>query len=395
MKKTHFLISYVSLLIIMTGYSIVVAYIPVFSEKFGVNVVAVSLVISLYALGQFIFSPIMGDLIEKTSQKNVLTVGLFCYAILNFFIFTASSFIFVLILRFLAGIAASAIFPAAESYVMITISKYDKLQVTRYSMLLSTANGIGMAMGPFIGIVLLSYHLEVPYSILLFFITIFIALCSYFFLGEISLRKKNTNFKASTYFKELAIELFEMSKARKERFILFGFLIFGIISSALEANGLKYLLVTYNLKDNFPYAVIIVMVLICVICFLKIGPIIEKKFDYVTILTSYAIISTGCFICLLFIKNLNLFIIFLSLSFLSLAIFSSVMVSFISNETKAPARILATKNSLICLGMTVGPIIGGFFFTIEPKLLFLPLIFGLILISIFGIFTKLAESNKK
>lgn len=59
-----------NMFIVMSGIGIVIPVMPSYLETFGVAGQALGFIIASYALGQFIFSPLAGELSDKHGRKK-------------------------------------------------------------------------------------------------------------------------------------------------------------------------------------------------------------------------------------------------------------------------------------------------------------------------------------
>lgn len=117
--------------------------------------------LSLYALMQFIFSPILGALSDRIGRRPVLLISLAGSAINYLFLACSSSLILLFIGRIIAGIS-SANMPVASAYIVDTTSEENR---AKYFGLMSAMFGIGFIIGPILGGLLGGYWLRLPFFV--------------------------------------------------------------------------------------------------------------------------------------------------------------------------------------------------------------------------------------
>ena len=122
-KKTLILLSVV--FIDMIGFGIVIPILPLLIQKTGGGAFLVGVVISLYSLFQFIFSPVLGRVSDKYGRKIVLIISSFMNAVSYFFIFISQSFWIIILARIIAGIGSANI-SVAQAYIADTSESHER-----------------------------------------------------------------------------------------------------------------------------------------------------------------------------------------------------------------------------------------------------------------------------
>ncbi|WP_392561725.1 MFS transporter [Orbus sturtevantii] len=115
----------------------------------------------LYALMQFIFSPLLGALSDRMGRRTVLLLSLAGAAISYVFIFFSTNITSLIISRAIAGITSASL-PAAMACVT-DISAPEKR--TRYFGLFNAMFGMGFILGPIFGGILGEYWVRLPFLI--------------------------------------------------------------------------------------------------------------------------------------------------------------------------------------------------------------------------------------
>jgi DHA1 family multidrug resistance protein-like MFS transporter len=161
-KNTSVAILFVSLVIVMLGFGIVLPLMPFYVTHFNASGRALGFLISIYSIMQFIFAPFWGQLSDRIGRKPVLMLGILGYAI-AFALQGMSQNIWQFILaRGLGGILSSATLPTAMAYVA-DITKPEER--SKGVGMMGAAMGLGMIFGPMMGGLLTHLYLPLPAAI--------------------------------------------------------------------------------------------------------------------------------------------------------------------------------------------------------------------------------------
>ena len=131
----------------LLGFGIIIPLLPYYAENFGANPNEVTLLMASYSLMQLIFSPILGRISDIYGRKKILILCLIGSAISYFLLYFATSFVFVLFARSIAGLFASTT-AIANAYVTETTSSANR---SKGMGLIGAAFGLGLVFGPVIG----------------------------------------------------------------------------------------------------------------------------------------------------------------------------------------------------------------------------------------------------
>lgn len=158
-RRISITILFISLVIVMLGFGIAIPLMPFYITHFNASGSSLGLIMSLYSLVQFIFSPMWGRLSDRIGRKPVMLIGIFGYFV-SFFLQGISQNILQLTLaRVLAGLLSSATLPTAMAYVADTTDSEDR---SKGVGLLGAAMGLGMIFGPMFGGVLTRVQVPLP-----------------------------------------------------------------------------------------------------------------------------------------------------------------------------------------------------------------------------------------
>lgn len=117
--------------------------------------------ITVYALMQFIFSPIIGNLSDKYGRRPVLLVAIGAMVIDYLIMGFATVFIVLFIGRVLAGIAGATV-ATASAYIVDVSSREDR---AKNLGLVGAVYGVGFVLGPALGGFLGAYDLRLPFFV--------------------------------------------------------------------------------------------------------------------------------------------------------------------------------------------------------------------------------------
>ncbi len=131
----------------LLGFGIIIPILPLLIERVGGNVFLVGVVIALFSLFQFLFSPILGRLSDKYGRKPILIISSFINSISYFLIFFSQSLLIILIARIIAGIGSASL-SVAQAYIADSTSTHER---TKKMGLLGASFSLGFIIGPFLG----------------------------------------------------------------------------------------------------------------------------------------------------------------------------------------------------------------------------------------------------
>ncbi|MFW9829730.1 MAG: MFS transporter [Candidatus Thorarchaeota archaeon] len=187
-KKSSFsqqLVILVTIFIDATGYAMIRPLISFYALSFNVGAFALGVLMNVFALMQFIFSPIIGRLSDKYGRRSLLLLSI-SISSFSFILFTiADSFWILLLSRAVSGMATEI--PIAQAY-MADITTNEKRTAGLGKV--RAAFSAGVIIGPSIGGFLSVFGYWVP-GILTVALTIINLIMVYFFLPETRAVKQN------------------------------------------------------------------------------------------------------------------------------------------------------------------------------------------------------------
>ncbi|MEO8956000.1 MAG: MFS transporter [Ktedonobacteraceae bacterium] len=142
-----------------TGFGLVIPLLPFWAEHLGAGPVGVGLILTIYALAQFIFTPILGTLSDRYGRRPVIIASLCIEALAFALTALAGSLPFLLLARFIGGLGASNI-GSAQAVVSDVTPPEER---ARGMGLIGAAIGLGFVVGPALGGGLAALGATVPF----------------------------------------------------------------------------------------------------------------------------------------------------------------------------------------------------------------------------------------
>lgn len=134
----------------IAGFGLILPLLPFWAEHLGASPTGIGLILTVYALAQFIFTPILGRISDRYGRKPVIVISLLIEALSFALSAVANSFILLLVARFIGGLGASNI-GSAQAVVSDTTAPENR---ARGMGAIGAAIGLGFVVGPAIGGVL-------------------------------------------------------------------------------------------------------------------------------------------------------------------------------------------------------------------------------------------------
>ncbi|SER61308.1 MFS transporter [Psychrobacillus sp. OK032] len=149
-----------NMFIAMAGIGLVIPVMPQYLETFGVAGQALGFIIASFALGQFLFSPLAGDLSDTFGRKKMIIVGLIVFSASQLWFGLATHEWMLYAARFISGIGGAFLIPATMAFVadITTIEERGKGMG-----FLGASMSLGFMIGPAIGGFLAKVSLTFPF----------------------------------------------------------------------------------------------------------------------------------------------------------------------------------------------------------------------------------------
>ncbi|HVF97211.1 MAG TPA: TCR/Tet family MFS transporter, partial [Flavisolibacter sp.] len=157
---------FITLLIDVIGFGIIIPVLPKLIEELGhVNVSQASRIggwlLATFAIMQFCFSPLVGNLSDKFGRRPVLLASLLAFGIDYLFLAFAPTLGWLFVGRVIAGITGAS-FTTASAYIADISAPEDRAK--NFGMI-GAAFGLGFIIGPAVGGLLGGFGARVPFMV--------------------------------------------------------------------------------------------------------------------------------------------------------------------------------------------------------------------------------------
>jgi len=349
------IILFVTLVIIMMGFGMVIPVIPFLVTKFGASGQELGMLMAIYALMQFLFSPMWGELSDRYGRRPIILLGLIGNGLSMLLMGLATEMWMLFAARVLSGFLSSATLPTAYAYVSDSTTEEER---GGGMGMMGAALGVGMVIGPGFSGLLADISLSIP-----FFAGAFLSLGAitvvYFFLPEsLSLenRKQTTEINLRHQFGEMWQGL-----VGPMGFLLFlAFLIsFGLTN--FEGIFGLYVARKYDYSAGDVGLILTFIGLISAVAQGMLTGYIIKRWGEVLLIKFSLYGSALGFVLMLTANHLPAILLTVSFYIFSNAMIRPGVSTLISKRaTMGQGIAMGLNNSFMSLGRVIGPILAGF-----------------------------------
>jgi DHA1 family multidrug resistance protein-like MFS transporter len=159
-NRRSLIILFGTLVVVMMGFGMVIPLLGFYVKHFSAGGAALGLLMSSYAITQFFFAPLWGNLSDRFGRKPVLAIGILGNALSQLWFGMATHLWMLFAARILAGVLSSATLPTAMAYIGDTTSEDER---GGGMGVLGAAMGVGMVIGPGLAGVLARDSLSRPF----------------------------------------------------------------------------------------------------------------------------------------------------------------------------------------------------------------------------------------
>ncbi|TQR20159.1 MFS transporter [Psychrobacillus vulpis] len=185
-KKIALYILMFNMFIAMAGIGLVIPVMPQYLATFGVAGQALGFIIASFALGQFVFSPIAGDLSDSLGRKILIVIGLVVFSGSQLWFGMATHEWMLYVARFISGIGGAFLIPATMAFVADITTLEERGKGMGF---LGASMSLGFMIGPALGGFLAKVSLTFPFYMAAL-VAILSAGISYIILPDV--KKENT-----------------------------------------------------------------------------------------------------------------------------------------------------------------------------------------------------------
>lgn len=158
-RKGPLFLMALTILIDFTGFGLILPLLPFWAQRLGANPVGVGLILTVYALAQFIFTPLLGRLSDRYGRKPIIFASLLIEGASLALSAIAWSLPILLLARFIGGLGASNI-GSAQAVVSDVTTPQER---AKGMGLIGASIGLGFVIGPALGGVLAPLGPAVPF----------------------------------------------------------------------------------------------------------------------------------------------------------------------------------------------------------------------------------------
>jgi len=109
----------ITLSLVMIGFGFFSTFIPIYAELLGTDIgIQIGVIVAAYTVTRALTCTPSGWLSDKFGRKNILCIGVFCYALVTLIISFSGDWIQLLILRGLQGITSAMIWISATAMIV-------------------------------------------------------------------------------------------------------------------------------------------------------------------------------------------------------------------------------------------------------------------------------------
>jgi DHA1 family tetracycline resistance protein-like MFS transporter len=158
-NRSPLAIIFVTILIDLIGFGIVIPILPLYADHFGASATTVGFLLAVYSTMQFICSPLLGRLSDRVGRRPVLLLSILGTS-LGFLIMGLARTLWLLFLaRILDGATGGNISTAAAYIADVTLPE----ERSRGMGLIGAAFGIGLIIGPAVGGLMSRISMAAPF----------------------------------------------------------------------------------------------------------------------------------------------------------------------------------------------------------------------------------------
>ncbi len=159
-KNRNLVILFFTLVVVMLGFGMIIPILPFLVEKFGGGGVAMGLLMAIFSLMQFLFSPIWGGLSDRFGRKPILLLGALGNGLTMVGFGLATDLWTLYLFRALGGILSAATMPTAMAFISDSTEEHER---GGGMGIVGAAMGVGMVLGPGIGGMLGGASFQMPF----------------------------------------------------------------------------------------------------------------------------------------------------------------------------------------------------------------------------------------
>lgn len=370
-------ILFLTIFIDLLGFGIVIPILPNYSREIGASDVMVGVIMMVFSLMQFLFTPIWGKLSDRYGRRPVIVISIIISTFAYLVFSQAISIPIMILSRALSGIGSGNI-SAAQAYISDITPSHKRAQ----SMgLIGAAFGLGFSIGPFIGgIIKTELGFEYVGFIVAGLCLVNLALALVFLPESLKLKGKSPFRIQESLIPVRSFIGIYYEKGKRELFMIYFIFTFAFLMFQSTAALLWY--DEYHYKEKqIAYIFSFIGISTALVQGLLVG-IMAKKFGEATLIFSGNLLFMVCLFLIPYVP-LGYFIPLELLLLFGMALGngmswpSSLSVLSKMTEPHLQGQTLGLFQSFGSLARVFGPLLGGFLYSKGHSL---PYIFGAVLV---------------
>lgn len=362
-NRRNLIILAFTLVVVTLGFGMVIPIFPFYIESLGASGSQYGLLIALYAIMQFLFSPFWGSLSDRVGRKPVLLIGIFGSGLTVLMFGLASQLWMLFVARLLSGLLASATMPAAMAYIGDSTSEEDRGGGIGQ---LGAAAALGLILGPGIGGWLAKESLSTP-----FFLAAALSLVSMLliaaFLPEslpVSARQTAESRLKLANLREIWQALFGPIGA----LLIMAFLVSFAATNFQAIFGL-YALEKFSFNPQQIGAILMVTALVSALIQGTLTGPLTRRWPEAILIRIFLLTNSAGFLVLLAAYDYPTVLLATGIYTLAHTLLRPVVQSLTSKRAPAgQGAAMGLNNAFISLGQIAGPLWAGFAFDINVNL---------------------------
>jgi MFS transporter, DHA1 family, tetracycline resistance protein len=146
-KKSQLVFIFLTVFIYLLGFGIIIPITPILSRDLGATAAEAGLLMSIYSLMQFLFSPFWGRLSDRLGRRPILLFCMLCEGFCYLIFAYARNLETLFVARGLAGFFGASI-STASAYISDVTPAHER---SKGMAIIGVAFGLGFVFGPAIG----------------------------------------------------------------------------------------------------------------------------------------------------------------------------------------------------------------------------------------------------
>jgi len=346
-----------NMFIAMSGIGLIIPIMPAYLDTFGVAGQALGTLIATFALAQFLFSPISGQLSDKYGRKKLIIFGLIVFGLSQLAFGMATHLWMLYLARFFSGLGAAFLIPPMMAFVA-DITTFEERG--KGMGLLGASMSLGFMIGPGIGGFLAEVSIQFPFYIATA-VALIAAFVSFAVLPNVAPTIQSVDTKSENLLQQM----------KRSTYTPYFVMLLVMFIFAFGLSNFQSTIALYADK-KFGFTPKEIAVLITVGGF--VGVVVQtfvidklfKRFGEMKIILVNLLISAGGMIGILFVSSFWAILLVSAVFFTAASLLRPAINTLISKLAGDEQGFAAgMNNAYMSLGNMIGPALAGILFDID------------------------------